>query len=194
MDNDESLDELVNAFMKSFEEYDDDDDSIIFHENKPTPEITNPMTKMVNNVLLEKAKYNKSFAAASAHSNSLNCVPGAKLKIPTEKQKMKRQANLVFKYEIHIFCDTCKLLFQEGSCCERCGKRTRKSKCNYFIYIPILQQIMHSLDRNLDSIVRLCARNVLKMNFPIFLIQMCIRQRNQSTLIKVIYFYHCQSI
>lgn len=147
----DTSDELANAFMKSFEEY--DDDSIIIHENEPKSKVTNPVAELINTVLLDRAKFNKSYAAASAHSVTINSVPGAQISIPTEKNKMKREATLQFQYETYIFCDTCKLLYKKGELCEKCGRSSKKRKNNYFIYIPILQQIMHTLDKYLDLII-----------------------------------------
>lgn len=58
-------DELSNLFLRSFEEY--DDENIIVYENEPKPKITNPVSQMVNDVLLDRAKFSKSYAAACAH-------------------------------------------------------------------------------------------------------------------------------
>lgn len=90
----------ISAFMKSFGEYDEcDDSSILIFENTDRPKNTNPATKLLNDVLLDRAKFNKSYAAASSHSKSINSVPGAQLQIPTEKNQMKRAAKLKYSYE-----------------------------------------------------------------------------------------------
>lgn len=119
-------DELTKEFMRSFGEY--DDDSTLAHENVQTLKITNPPTNMINNVLMDRAKFNTSYKAASAQCERLNSVPGAKLKNPTGKNQMKREADLKYDYDIYIFCDTCKLLFKKGEVCERCGKPTKKKE------------------------------------------------------------------
>lgn len=140
-------------FMRSFEEYDYDDDSRIIHENTPKSEIINPAIEMLNGVLLDRAKFNKSYASASSHSKSINSVPGAQLRIPTEKNQMKREANLKYSYEYYIFCEKCKLLMKQNENCMNCGKSTKKKKNNYFIYINIRQQILNMLDKHLELIL-----------------------------------------
>lgn len=148
----DTSDDLASLFMKSFEEY--DDDSIIIHEHELQPKVTNPIAQITNQILLDRANFNKSYAAASAHSKSINTVPGAQIRIPTEKNKMKREATLKYQYETYIFCDFCDILFKKGESCENCGKVTKKRKNNYFIYIPILQQIKHMLNKYLDLILQ----------------------------------------
>lgn len=144
----------IAEFMRSFEEYDDyDDDSVIIYDNTPKPKITNPATEMLNGVLLDRAKYNKSYDAACSHSKSINSVPGAQFQIPTEKNKMKKQANLKYSYEYHIFCDKCKSLVKNNAECPICASPVKKKKNNYFVYINIHQQILNTLDKHLGSIL-----------------------------------------
>lgn len=145
-------DELAAALMRSFEEY--DDDSLVVHEKKQVAKISNPATQMINNVLLDRAKFNQSFAAASSHCASINSVPGAKVKIPTDKNQLMREVKMKYVYDIYIFCDVCKLLFKEDEVCKQCSKSTKKRKDNYFIAIPIKQQILRMLDKNLQIIIK----------------------------------------
>lgn len=60
-DSDSSV-ELMNAFLRSFEEY--DDENTIIHEITQPSKIKNHATEMINNVLIDRAKYNMSYAAA----------------------------------------------------------------------------------------------------------------------------------
>lgn len=89
----------------------------------------------VNEILLDRAKYNKSYSASCEYSKNLNSVPGAILKLPTTKKHLKREANLKYEYQLFIFCESCKRLTENGNPCEICGKITKKTKNNYFIYI-----------------------------------------------------------
>lgn len=65
--------------MKSYSEY--DDDSIIVNEGTPEAMVENPVAQILNDVLLDRAKFNQSYAAASAQSKRLNSIPGAQLQI-----------------------------------------------------------------------------------------------------------------
>lgn len=153
-----TMDELAanisDDFAKSFEEYDCEDDDIIVYDGASEQKPTNPIIQMANEILIDRAKYNKSYAATSSYAQNLNSVPGALLKVPTTKQKLIREANPKYKYEHYIICDSCKVLIGDGNYCGNCDKITKKNKNNYFIYIPLLQQIENMLDRYLDIIVQ----------------------------------------
>lgn len=86
---------------RSFTEYDCDDE-IIVYESQRDQQCTNPLIRMVNAVLLDRAKYNKSYTAASEYANNISSVPGAKLKLPITKKALKREANLKYRY---VFCE-----------------------------------------------------------------------------------------
>lgn len=117
----DSFEELAN---ESFDEY--DDESTIIYETKPKSKVTNAATRMVNEVLLSRAKYNNSYASVSAHCKSLNSVPGAQIQIPTNKNRIKKEATSKYEYEIHIFCDSCDSLFRNGKLCDNGCKKTKK--------------------------------------------------------------------
>lgn len=140
-------------FLRSFEEYDCDDESIIVFGQVEETDCTNPISNTVNQLLFERAKYNKSYAECIDTSKQLNSVPGAKVKFPIVKQQIKRQANLKYSYFRYIFCHSCKILCKEGKTCENCNEIPKKTKSNYFIYIPLEQQIKNTLDRHINSIL-----------------------------------------
>lgn len=152
MESDTSVE--FDDFLKSFEEYDDCDEIIVYNSSSSKQKPSNPIIDMVNEVILDRAKYNKSYAAASSHAKSLNSVPGALVQIPTEKEKMKAHINLKYSYEIFIVCD-CKFLCKPGQICKGCSKMPpKKGKSNYFIYIPLKQQILWKFDQHLDKILQ----------------------------------------
>lgn len=141
----------------SFGEYScgDDDDAIIVYQNAQKTKCTNPTTLMVNEILLDKAKNNNSYAAASEQMKRLNSVPGALLEYPVTKSQMKREANLIYDYDRYLFCRTHRsVMFKEGETCGICGKKTKKTKNNYFVYISIKQQIIHILDKYVNVILQ----------------------------------------
>lgn len=101
--NDSSLDtslESSSDVLKSFGEYDcEDEDSIII--------------EMVSNVLVDRAKNNKSYTAATDFAKCLNSIPGAQIRIPTEKNQSKREVEMKYQYDHYVFCDWCKVLFKQ---------------------------------------------------------------------------------
>lgn len=140
---------------RSFGEYSNDENEEIFVITKVNePEHSkNPVTNMVNDIFIDRQKYNASYAQMSDLAEKLNAVPGNLLEIPTGKNQMKREAKLKYTYEHHIFCDWCKVLFKNGDTCENCGKMTKKRKNNYFIYINMKQQIEHMIQTHSNHII-----------------------------------------
>lgn len=145
-----------DAALRSFSEYTTESD----YSSDATPEKTyiNPVTELAREVLLYRAKYNVSYAAASDLSNKMNSVPGSETQIPTNKKQLKRTVILKYTYIRYIFCDFCRILYKFGDTCSLCQRDTPKRKDNYFIHIPLRQQIKHTLDRHASRIVEhLCS-------------------------------------
>lgn len=149
MDLDTS-DEFLNEFLRSFEEY--EDENIIIHENATEAKIVYPVAEITERILLGRAKYNLSYAAVASQSKTINLLPCSD-KVPTDKNAMKREVNLKYNYEIHVFCDYCKFLFKEGNVCEDSGKSTKKRKNNHFVFISISQQIQNTLNKHSEEIL-----------------------------------------
>lgn len=67
MDNLHNIsDDLDGEAMKSFEKYDCEVDDNVIYESMQE-ECTNPVRKIANKVLMDRAKYNNSYVAASSY-------------------------------------------------------------------------------------------------------------------------------
>lgn len=86
---DDSESDLSNEWMRSFSEYDGEEENIFVLNVSQEKKCTNPATNLVNGILLDRAKYNTSYAACTAVSDKINSVPGNELKIPTRKEQLK---------------------------------------------------------------------------------------------------------
>lgn len=138
--------------MRSFSEYNSDSSAntsdIILEMGS-----RNPVAGMINEVLSHRAKHNTSYSAACSFAHSLNNVPGSLVKIPEKKRELKREVNLGYEYTHYVFCQSCNVLAKLGETCKICSKYTKKRKDNYFIYIPVEQQIKAMLKRHLAHIL-----------------------------------------
>lgn len=143
MDQNSSSEIERSDVYRSFAEYSSDEISaeISFSGVK----YSNPRDDMICQVLTHRAKHNTSYAAASSFAETLNSVPGAKLKIPTRKDDLKNEVKLLYEFEQYIFCSSCNLLCKVDTDCSTCNRRTKKTKDNYFIFIPVKQQIVATL-------------------------------------------------
>lgn len=136
--------------LKSFAEYSSDDssDAVVVDV-----EFLNPISQIVGEVLIHKAKYNTSYASASNFANMLNNMPGAKLQIPMSKKELKDEVTMKFMFVHYVFCKSCDVLIKVREKCYMCNQETAKTKDNYFIYIPIKQQVELVLKNNLGKIL-----------------------------------------
>lgn len=75
-----------SELLRSFDEY--DDANIIVHEE--CLQVANYGTNFVNEVLLDRAKFNQSYSAVQAQCKRINAVPGTEIEIPTDKRRLKR--------------------------------------------------------------------------------------------------------
>lgn len=140
--------------VRSFSEYSCDDINLSFiMSGASVSHGTNPLDQTINEVLLHRAKFNTSYAATSNFANTLNSIPGSQLEIPTKKNQLKRNAGLQYRYEYYVFCYFCQALVKHGQNCSNCKRKTKKTKDNYFVYIPVNQQIKNSLKNHLPKIM-----------------------------------------
>lgn len=138
----------MSLLMRSFSEYSSEDSDIILES-----ETVNHFCELTNKVMIHRATYNTSYAAAVGFAETLNSVPGSKVKIGTSTVQLMRETTKLFNYEYYVFCDQCNILVKVNTKCSICEKITKKRKDNYFIYIPIEQQVKHSLKNNLQNVL-----------------------------------------
>lgn len=105
----------------------------------------------INDLFKHKIKFNASLKSIQNVANILN-INNAEFKVPMCLKSLKRQANMRFVREYHIFCESCNELCVNGLC-NQCNISTKKSKSNFIIEIPLEQQIKASLDEHFDDIM-----------------------------------------
>lgn len=133
--------------MRSFGEYSSSSTEIWLGENE-----SEPSTSFVMDILNFRATNNTSFKAAEDFAKKINQMPGAQIELPTSQYLLKKEANLKFNFDHYIICDKCKYL-NKTEICQKCELKTKKRKNNYFIYIPVKQQIKFFLQRYQKEIV-----------------------------------------
>lgn len=149
----------TSLICRSFAEYSSDEISIELKNSSSDSKFINPVEETINQVLLHRAKYNTSYAASSNFAETLNAIPGAKIEIPTSKQQLISQANHDFIYERYVFCGKCNILCKVDTTCGTCNQKTKKTKDNYFIFIPVKQQVIATLKQFLSEITEYLNRD-----------------------------------
>lgn len=137
-------------FFRSFGEYDSSG-----LENDSTTEFgtEHPLTKAITTVMNNKLSSNGTLTSATNVVKMLNEMPGSQIKLPTDRNVLKKVAVLRYQQKNLVFCEKCNELCNESGRCCACDLNTKKTKTNFFIYIPLEQQIRNTLDNHFDSIL-----------------------------------------
>lgn len=88
-------------------------------------------------------------------SQIINKTPSASIQVPSTVYKMRKFIKPGLIYEFHIQCSKCNIYTATESSkgnCTKCGKNLNTIESNYFVYIPIKQQLMKSIEDHLPRI------------------------------------------
>lgn len=86
----------------------------------------------------------------------INSTPGAKIKIPATKFKIKKLINPLYEPIFYVLCPKCKNHSPTVNTtinCESCNIPLNRAKSKYFVYIPIEDQLKKSINDNFDGII-----------------------------------------
>lgn len=86
----------------------------------------------------------------------VNASPNASIHIPTTKYKLKKLIQPIIKSETHIKCNKCSNYCPSSTneiVCKFCNSSSKTSNSDYFVYIPIEQQIKQSIEANIDKVL-----------------------------------------
>lgn len=127
-------------------------------------------------------QFNSPYASLENHSRIINSTPNASIQIPTTKYKLKNIALPQFKMEYHIFCKNCKnysVTAKNGFQikCDLCSVPIGTSVSEFFIYIPLEQQLRKMITENFEEI---CFENSSQDNNFISDVHDCIQYKKLS--------------
>lgn len=105
----------------------------------------------INALFDHKVKYHATYKAIENIAELIN--KNSKTKIPNTKYLLKQAADHRFERIYYVFCKFCGELVPLNEKCPDCDQKTKKLKDNYFIYIPIEQQINYYLEKYLSEIL-----------------------------------------
>lgn len=147
--------DLSSEMLRSFGEYSSLDSSlnecVLYEESENRSK--NPVTAAINKLLQFQANHATSDAAVVQMARIQNEIPGSQIVIPLSKQNMERRAHQKYSFDCYVFCDKCEEATKYREKCAQCDFMTRKTRDNYFIYIPVKQQLLLMLHKNLQTIL-----------------------------------------
>lgn len=112
--------------------------------------------QQTNKIVNHGLKFNGSYRSLEHVSKVVNSTPNAAVKVPSTIYKIKQLLVPVFESTIHIKCKKCfnyiSINNSEGECVV-CNSWVKAIDSDYFTYIPIKEQIIHSLSNDIDDII-----------------------------------------
>lgn len=112
--------------------------------------------KQTTQIIDHHLRYNSSFKSMENMSKIINSTPNNPVKVPCTKYKIKQLVPPVIHSEYHIQCPGCSNYLPSRishTNCDTCKIDLKASCCNYFMYIPFIQQLKRSIDENFDEII-----------------------------------------
>lgn len=118
--------------------------------------------EQVEKVVLNALKYNNPQTCIESSIGILNEVPGSKFHLPETKYMVRQTIELALEFEVHYMCKKCEvytgLPYKQAKIsqidCKQCHTAFDKKSDEFFIYIPIEQQLRLSIKKNFDSIMK----------------------------------------
>lgn len=152
MDSSTSSEQLME---RSFAEYSSIDSSLneSFSYQRSNDIFENPFSSAVNKLLKFQAEQNISNAATVRIAQIQNEMEGSQIEISLDMRKLIKNADRRYSFEYYVFCEKCKEVVKSGNYCPQCDIKTTKTRDNFFVYIPIKQQIALTLHKHLDAIM-----------------------------------------
>lgn len=111
----------------------------------------------MDRIMCHHLMFGGSYRSLEYNANEVvNRTPNASIKVPSTKYKIKKFLEPIFKSEIFIKCNRCSDYvpsLKSNTTCQLCQSSIRTTNSDYFIYIPVKQQIEHKLKLNLNEIL-----------------------------------------
>lgn len=123
--------------------------------------------KRCENVKEVTSELNKTIAIALKNNSSLSCLeqtlqrindtPGARYQLPATKYLIKKAVSSSIPIEFHVKCKcgiyTATTSSKESVNCKMCSEQLNMSKSNFFVYIPIKNQLQKIIEDNWETVI-----------------------------------------
>lgn len=108
----------------------------------------------INRILEHNLRFNGSYESMESMARDVvNTTPGARIKVPSTMYKIRKSVRPIFEYLMQYKCAACNNLSTDSKKCDSCGAKIDPSRSNYFVCIPIKQQLIEHLNSDLDEII-----------------------------------------
>lgn len=129
-------------------------------ENQFSGSINASMKAHTEEIVAHSLKFNLSLRGLENMTRIVNSTPSASIQIPQSRYKIKKLIKPVYSSEYHIKCEKCQIYSHTTSTespamakCVQCHNILKTSNSNFFIYIPIKQQLLRIIDKQFPEII-----------------------------------------
>lgn len=115
--------------------------------------------QQTNALVHHHLKFNGSYQSMEQMAHLINNTPNASIKIPCSRYKIKKSIPAAFSIEIYIKCNRCGNYSGSLKSNTQCphpscnGAKLKTTVSDYFLYIPIKEQIEKNVKSNIDEIL-----------------------------------------
>lgn len=110
----------------------------------------------IHRVLDHHLLFNGSYKSLEHMTEIINATPNSLTNIPQTKYRIQQYVAPIIQSEYQIKCKYCKNYtssLTNNAVCVSCHKEIKTSTCEYFINIPVKQQLMKSIESNFESVI-----------------------------------------
>lgn len=162
--------ELLDALQISFDEsteFNDLDTEVLSITNSSAA-CSRPhyITKHLEQFLHHNLKFNSSYKNMENMAKVLNTTPNTSVKVPSTAYLIRKCIPVKIKYEFQIKCPACNNFItseKNGTFCTLCNLSIKTSNCDYFVTIPLQQQLKLTVEKYFDDILAY-GENIIKLD------------------------------
>lgn len=135
-------------------------DSVSFETEESDSRVNTEVAKQIGKCLENTLDFNSPLTCLRKNIEIINDTPGIKVELPATMFKIRKTIKPAFRHEFHYACHLCEnYTLDDRKCksdqiaCDYCDGTIKKSSHNFFVYIPLKQQLMASIEKNWESIL-----------------------------------------
>lgn len=133
-------------------------DSVCSDLSDSTSNIHPVVVKQLTKIIENKLDYHLPLTCMKKQVKLLNETPGSRFKLPETTYEIRKTMKPKFVHEFHYECARCKNYTINNHpqspelICQHCNVSLEKTLHNFFVYVPLQQQLKASIEKNWESI------------------------------------------
>lgn len=118
----------------------------------------NPVQEHTKRMVSHCLHFNQSYKSIEGMAEIINRTPDASIRVPHRIHKVKKQIEPSLIFEYHVECLKCASYSVSDSNatnfqCQNCSSDIKRTHSNFFVYIPLKQQVSKMIDDKFDEVM-----------------------------------------